>query len=63
MEDTFVDEFEIHHIDEKSPIISHIVQIVDKVNVEDIEIKENLMDWSDFFLKIRYLRRSLLGLH
>lgn len=44
---TFFDSFDIQNIDEQTPFISQLVQIVEKFNTKDIEANEKLMAQSE----------------
>ena len=44
--DIFVEAFDITNVNDNQTIIEKLVHIVDKVNIEDIKAKKNLMDWS-----------------
>ena len=42
----FVDAFDIQNVDEETPIIDQLVNIIDQVSAENFESNEKLIDWS-----------------
>ena len=45
VKDIFVEAFDVQNFDGQVPIISELVNIVEKINVGDIETNKKLRDW------------------